>query len=990
MQVLTLGLVGAIMCLWFTFEAGTSIFIMLVMFLLVSYVSNRVLLESAPAQYRNVDDDEDAGFGDDTSEVASTASNSEDKQPWNVPSLRIHELVTPKDGSALQVGQALWPNSDDPVAIDNEYFSGRILFLLKTEPRSPTWGHLFVGRRRLFWIQLQGKFKKKPKGIVYVGGEIPHKMKLGFFTKGLCRVLLSVINCLVVGLHNSFGRLYPKDVSNPEDEELPHLSFPLHSSVDEFICTPPGETPPALGSDGFMEAREDRARRRSGKHPYEFNTQDTYSFSFFNFYLDFENWKVVNAPGVPDISLSQFWGAMPMRIGSYSLADPTSTSHSRRQKLYNFCFEITPPHVAAAATSATPSVTLGGRADAFSSRSDIDAEEMDFLRDEQRAHTQLANELGCFSFTVPCWLEYFSTHEKGRPGQRRVAYVFDILEYTDTSQTHLKRHHLAIHSANQSHMPLTLANDHPSRDFIKQFEFTVESTSENGMQVEKERREMEIQLRAIARDRVMALDNQSSSIAHLIASKNQLKRLLTSPSTVLPYAPFFASRNTNGNATQCQVLRMISDSHWRNEWMILDSGKSKELRFFRMSSSTACVTIHLADILSVSATAHDALKLPATGNCNGMHWFEIETLARVHVVAVASYQEYEFWTQALADEISRVVADGKDMLATQVLDQPFRSIGGLLGKSRYAKDIFHAAREDGRVVLNDRRIAKRFGGAEDVDVCDVAEKALQMALVLHQHPTVCLTSEVVTFLDLVSKLKRVTVTPVASLAKLNTADRTAFFLNVYHIMVLHGSFLDLLPTVKPKLNWANFYNTITYDIAGLLFTPADIEHAIVRASLTPLKSPFPAYVVPKFTQDDPRYAFRVTSADYRLDFALNCLTKSCVQVIMIYRGFDLELQLNYITRVVLSSLMSTDTKRHVIYLPRICEWFNDDIPGHHHAMSMVKTLAGHLEGTIKHMVDTLLSHPTKLSIKYLKYDYSYHSTIYLSEWKRIPSGPAAS
>ncbi|RHY35219.1 hypothetical protein DYB32_000285 [Aphanomyces invadans] len=974
------------------------------MFLLVSYVANRVLLESSPAHFHDCGftNDEDVAFDDeyeeDSVQSTPTRTNPQEKQPWNVPALRIRELIMPSSSQhrkdTMQAGQELWPNSDTPVEIENEYFSGRILFLLKTEPRSPTWGQLFVGRRRLFWIQLQGKFKKQPQGTVYVGGEIPNKMKLGFFTKGLCRVLLSVINCLVVGLHNSFGRLYPGDVALLDDEELPHLAFPLHSSVDEFICTPAGEEPPALGSDGFLETREERAKRRSGKYPYEFNTADTYSFSFFNFYLDFENWKVVNAPGVPDINLSQFWGSMPMRIVSYSLAQPGSQRHTRGLKLYNFCFELTPP---TCDENASPIQRSSSATDMAAV--DVEAEELEFLRDEQKAHTQLANELSCFVFTIPAWLEYFSTHDHTKgPGQRRVAYAFDILEYTDTSRSRLKRHHIAIHGASQAHMPLTLANDHPTSEaFGTQFEFTVESKSVGGSAIEKERIEVEARLIDISRDRVMATlvekDHKGLSIAHLIAAKNQLKRLLTSPSTVLPYAPFFAARGLVANATQCQVVRMVWDSHWRNEWMILDTGKSKALRFFRMSSSTPCVTIHLADILALSPISGTTFNLPATANCNGMHWIQIETLARVHVLAVASYQEYEFWMKMLAVEVEKIVVEGKDVLARSVLGQPFRSIAGLLGKGRHPKDLFMPTRgDDGRVVLNDRRIATRFGlslpaSAQSastehklfLEMCEVAEKALRMVLVLTKHPTACLTGEVLTFLDQVSILKRfVPALSSKALATVSTAHRTAFFLNVYHILVLHGSFFELLPTVKPKLTWSSFYNIVSYDIAGMSLTPAEIEHAIIRASLCPLKPPFPAFVVPRFADDDPRRVLKVPTADYRVDFAVNCLTKSCVQVVAVFRGDDLDRQLNYICRVVLSTLMSTDSKRHVIYLPRICEWYHADFPGDDTVLSKVTTLATHLDGDIKRAVDLLLGHPTKLSIKYLKYDYGFHSTIFLA------------
>jgi hypothetical protein len=253
------------------------------------------------------------------------------KRSWNVPSLNVYELIRPTPGSEnvdLKRGQAIWPNSDEPVEFENEFFVGRVLFMMKTDPRHPKWHQLFMGRRRLFWFQLQGQFKRQPKGTVYIGGEVPRKMNLGVFSSAMCRVILGVINVLTKGLHYGLGEMYPQDVSAKDEEELPHLCFPLHSSVDEFICTPAGEIPPTLGQDTFGESRADKAARKSLRDPYQFNVRDTYTFSFFSYFLDFENWSVVNIPGMPNMPLEKFWDDMPLRIVAYTARSSSSLSSS--------------------------------------------------------------------------------------------------------------------------------------------------------------------------------------------------------------------------------------------------------------------------------------------------------------------------------------------------------------------------------------------------------------------------------------------------------------------------------------------------------------------------------------------------------------------------------------------------------------------------------------------------------------------------------------
>ncbi|CAN0441163.1 unnamed protein product, partial [Ectocarpus sp. 8 AP-2014] len=51
--------------------------------------------------------------------------------------------------------------------------------------------------------------------------------------QGLCKLLLSFGQKLNRRLHYSFG--------DKDNAELPHISFPLLTSVDSLVCTPEGQ-----------------------------------------------------------------------------------------------------------------------------------------------------------------------------------------------------------------------------------------------------------------------------------------------------------------------------------------------------------------------------------------------------------------------------------------------------------------------------------------------------------------------------------------------------------------------------------------------------------------------------------------------------------------------------------------------------------------------------------------------------------------------------
>lgn len=266
--------------------------------------------------------------------------------------LRIRDVgslhaSTAAPGAASPVLPPFTPNSPAPIPFETDLFVGHVLFLVRTEaPLNAPYAEVFRGKRRMFWIQVQGRFKREPRGAVYLGGELPSRIAPGFFTRSLVVVIVGLIRQLLpVGdLHFSFGDDSSSDgtSSRHHNRELPAISFPLYQSVDQFIETPEGQDPPQLGSIDFGEPVEMRDRRRQtplGAEKYIVGA--TYSFHFHTMYVDLTKWETVNLPGLSSMDLSAFFDTLPLRLAAYDvIKTPGSSRHAQSNKDYLFSFEI--------------------------------------------------------------------------------------------------------------------------------------------------------------------------------------------------------------------------------------------------------------------------------------------------------------------------------------------------------------------------------------------------------------------------------------------------------------------------------------------------------------------------------------------------------------------------------------------------------------------------------------------------------------------------
>jgi len=226
-------------------------------------------------------------------------------------------------------------NSQDAVPIETDLFKGRMLMLLKPlHPEDdPYWNErLFSKKKRRFVFQLQGKFKRAPQGTLYAGGEISSQMKLGLVAKGICGLLLKFVKSVAPDTHYSFG-----DSSN---KEKPHIVVPAWSFFERIVVTKSGEEPPEMGEE-FVESEESMAARRNKKSQAKWNTEDTYSMSFYTMYLDFSKWQVVQVPVTSDIDLKTFWGNSFLRIVLFeNTTPPKDGRHLLKDNTYYFAVEV--------------------------------------------------------------------------------------------------------------------------------------------------------------------------------------------------------------------------------------------------------------------------------------------------------------------------------------------------------------------------------------------------------------------------------------------------------------------------------------------------------------------------------------------------------------------------------------------------------------------------------------------------------------------------
>lgn len=189
--------------------------------------------------------------------------------------------------------------------------------------------------------------------------------------------------------------------------------------------------------------------------------------------------------------------------------------------------------------------------------------------------------------------------------------------------------------------------------------------------------------------------------------------------------------------------------------------------------------------------------------------------------------------------------------------------------------------------------------------------------------------------------------------------KLSFWINIYNAAVIHGVIeLGLIHSVKEV---PNFFDRVTYEIGGFLFSLNDMEHGILRGNQRP-----PYRFFKPFGKKDPRKDFSVQPMDPRIHFALVCGAASCPPI-SFYEADQIDFQLQLAAESFINSpevqVLPGDK---LLLLSMIFKWYKGDFGGSDQAlMDMILRFLD--EGEKKNF---LKDYRDQIRIKYQPYDWS--------------------
>lgn len=218
------------------------------------------------------------------------------------------EIQTPSPDGTM-VGEGFNGTSIDleksPFAISNDLFEGQIHVMMRDLPNNT---YDFAGEKEVLWeIQIQGKFKRQIKGPIYLALELPQheKYQVTAPMRMVIRACLQLMKTMGhKEVHLSFGG----------KGELPHMGAPAFHSFDRVVVTPPGETPPPLGTHLPKMPFDIQRRKNFFKSELKIDLDSTYTFSMKNRRFDPLGWRVVSVPIVRQFTVSRYTESVRLAV----------------------------------------------------------------------------------------------------------------------------------------------------------------------------------------------------------------------------------------------------------------------------------------------------------------------------------------------------------------------------------------------------------------------------------------------------------------------------------------------------------------------------------------------------------------------------------------------------------------------------------------------------------------------------------------------------
>jgi hypothetical protein len=364
------------------------------------------------------------------------------------------------------------------------------------------------------------------------------------------------------------------------------------------------------------------------------------------------------------------------------------------------------------------------------------------------------------------------------------------------------------------------------------------------------------------------------------------------------------------------LARALSDRHWVEEWGCITD---QDILFYHADKGKPNFRISLSSVVKAEKVPDSERPLLPS-----YHFLSIETFGRKTYLMFHSEEARNVWESCIKERRPTHGVQGSATSFTNHLIDVDEPIEEFLQKSTMWDC-------NKRRILNCRQLSFRAPSAENArSALVLAEEALIKATALQ--PKGPNDSDLTEFLDCAAALKE------ADAHTLNEDERLAFFINVYHVMIMHA-YIVLGPP-DSSFKWVTYFNSIAYQCSDDIFSLPELEHNIIRAEMS-----FPSQFLSRFILPKSQYRFALTRPDFRINFALNC-GSLCMPsgAVPLYKPESIHERLDSVTRSFANWTVSVKQKgsRDIsISLPRVCQWFAYDF-GDGSASDVMKVIEPYL------------------------------------------------
>ena len=744
---------------------------------------------------------------------------------------------------------------------------------------------------------------------------------------------------------------------------------PAYRFFERLVATKPGDTPPTLG-EPFIESAASIKARKNSQSTGEWNTTDLYSLSFYSMYIDMPSWSVVNIPMSNDMSLRTFWGKSSLKILFYDRVAPESVKkHLPEYNNYGFVIQATYLGLSGSRKSPRTVDRVPGSDDEDESRVEQDdatsSEEAGNILDwteapdrdiDQQEMTRVRSESQIFQVEAENAdvLEHFDMNQ-----------FFDAEEYVDTEENRSNStlsHAPELLNSVDNLCPAWIEMVAERGNYTRAYALNLPSDATQTVYRKAESVLTRFGSKGpsdnICSERMSSAEHTRRHLGQLLSSclsddgNMEPARKLQSATT--SFDETFLKRKRPSISEKgkiyeaCFVARALSDHHWIEEWATVTE---RSVSFYHPDRKKANHRIGIQSIVRVARL--ESKDAPCFPNHS---FLSVETLGRATYLMFPTEEQ----RNTCFEKISKIAKLAPTAIDAMETSSDGNASTALLELQNPKDEFLHKSSVwdfKHRRVLNCRRFSFRARDkASQRNPLLLAENALRKALDPRNESD---DDILVSFLDSAALLKE------ANVHELSEVERLSFFLNIYHTMVQHAYLVLGVP--KSSFQWVSYFNSISYQCSDDIFSLAELEHCIIRSTMS-----YPTQFLSRFVLPKSTYDFAMTKRDFRINFALNCGSRSNPECVPVFKPTLLNQQLDDVSRLYLAvaKLKKRGNRDAEVILPRICLWFSNDFgAGSEDILEKTKPL---LSSTIQDYIAGSISGEKGkfyLSVKYLPYSF---------------------